>query len=98
MTFCYLYFSQVVCEKKDAFTCGCAIARCFPLYSLKTNPTAKLSKKITVEFVIVDGQHMTEDDIKCLTTTAESIRLAAKIVDMPCNEMHTDKFIEVIKS
>ncbi|XP_031572072.1 probable aminopeptidase NPEPL1 [Actinia tenebrosa] len=87
----------VVCEKKDVFASGCAIARCFPLFSLKTNSSAKQSKKITVEFVTTDGQQVTDDDIKCLTSTAESIRLAAKIVDIPCNIMHTDNFLEEIR-
>ena len=32
-----------------------------------------------------------------LTHLTESIRLAGKIVDMPCNEMHTDAFVEEAK-
>ena len=87
---------QVVCERKEAFACACAIARNFPLYSMKTNLTSRQKRKVTVEFVLVDGPPLTEEDTKCMTTAAESIRLAARIVDTPCNNMHTDLFLEVI--
>lgn len=33
-------------------------------------------------------------DIECLTVTAEGLRLAARIVDTPCGEMHVDAFLE----
>ncbi|XP_078738108.1 putative aminopeptidase NPEPL1 isoform X2 [Lampetra fluviatilis] len=34
--------------------------------------------------------------IVCLTSLAEGVRLAARIVDMPCSEMNTDHFLEEI--
>ncbi|XP_059118013.1 probable aminopeptidase NPEPL1 isoform X2 [Peromyscus eremicus] len=34
--------------------------------------------------------------ILCLTNAAEAVRLAARIVDTPCNEMNTDIFLEEI--
>ncbi|XP_044926584.1 probable aminopeptidase NPEPL1 isoform X3 [Mustela putorius furo] len=33
----------------------------------------------------------------CLTNATEGVRLAARIVDTPCNEMNTDTFLEEIK-
>ncbi|MBW01832.1 putative aminopeptidase NPEPL1, partial [Eschrichtius robustus] len=35
--------------------------------------------------------------ILCLTSATEGVRLAARIVDTPCNEMDTDTFLEEIK-
>ncbi|XP_048956328.1 probable aminopeptidase NPEPL1 isoform X3 [Canis lupus dingo] len=35
--------------------------------------------------------------ILCLTNATEGVRLAARIVDTPCNEMNTDTFLEEIK-
>lgn len=32
---------------------------------------------------------------QCLTNATEGVRLAARIVDTPCNEMNTDTFLEV---
>lgn len=32
---------------------------------------------------------------QCLTSATEGVRLAARIVDTPCNEMNTDIFLEV---
>jgi len=65
------------------------------VYSTKTNAAVKASRKITIEFVLVDGPPLTEEDTKCMTIAAESVRLSARIVDMPCNYMHTDLFLEV---
>lgn len=32
---------------------------------------------------------------QCLSSAADGVRLAARIVDTPCNEMNTDHFLEV---
>ena len=53
---------------------------------------------VTVEFCFVGedkGQSLTDEDAACMTVVSEGIRLSAKIVDMPCNVMHTDAFIQV---
>ncbi|ALC45926.1 grsm [Drosophila busckii] len=55
---------------------------------------------VNVEFVIVDKDGgiettpLTEQELQCLEETARGIRLAARIVDMPCNEMNVDHFIQ----
>lgn len=41
---------------------------------------------------------LTDDEIIRLTDAAYGIRLAAKIVDMPCNEMNVAHFIDEIKA
>lgn len=33
--------------------------------------------------------------LQCLASATEGVRLAARIVDTPCNEMNTDSFLEV---
>lgn len=33
--------------------------------------------------------------LQCLASATEGVRLAARIVDTPCNEMNTDNFLEV---
>lgn len=35
---------------------------------------------------------------QCLSNAADGVRLAARIVDTPCNEMNTDHFLEVSES
>lgn len=47
---------------------------------------------------IVTGNILNDADIKCLTNTMNGIRLAAKIVDTPCNEMNVTHFINEITS
>ena len=75
---------------------GCAASRIFPLYNRKQDEK-KVDVEVTIEFVFVDDKDykLTAEEVKCLTASAESIRLVGKIVDMPCNEMHTDAFLEV---
>ncbi|EDV42641.1 uncharacterized protein Dana_GF18094, isoform A [Drosophila ananassae] len=58
---------------------------------------------VNVEFVVIDKDGgvdcnpLTEDEIKCLTETTRGIRLTARIVDMPCNEMNVDHFIQAVE-
>lgn len=82
----------VVCERGDALACGCAVARAYPLFSRKSGTPTEVT--ITVEFVIVDGPQLTSHEIELVENAASSVRLAARIVDTPTNEMHTDAFAQ----
>jgi len=88
----------IVCERKSAFALGCAASRVFPLYNRKSEER-KEAVNLVVEFVFVDckDSSLTVEEVNCLTASAESIRLTAKIVDMPCNEMHTNAFLDEIR-
>ena len=86
----------MVCEKANVFASACAIGRAFPLFSRKSGYMSKTTKRVvTVEFVLTDGGTLTEDEAQTLSISVESVRMAARIVDTPCNEMNTDHFIEV---
>lgn len=88
---------QIVCEKGDVFSSACATARAFPLFTRKTS-VSKSKRHVTIEFVLVGSgsdQPLTDEDIQCINDTAFAIRLAARITDTPCNEMHTEGFIRV---
>ncbi|XP_017005120.2 probable aminopeptidase NPEPL1 isoform X2 [Drosophila takahashii] len=58
---------------------------------------------VNVEFVLinkeggVESEPLTEDELNCLNETTRAIRLTARIVDMPCNEMNVDHFIQAIE-
>ena len=56
-----------------------------------------MSKTVTVEFVLVGSNNspITSEDAECMSVVAESIRLSARLVDMPCQDMHTSAFVEV---
>lgn len=41
-----------------------------------------------------DELTLSNEDLKCLESVATGIRLAAKIVDMPCNYMTVDDFLQ----
>jgi len=60
------------------------------------NSHEKKESTVTVEFILVDGGNpLTDEECLLLKNTAESVRTAARIVDMPCNEMNTDHFLQV---
>ena len=52
---------------------------------------------VNVEFICTDGRSLTEEDVSCLNHVARGIEMSAKIVDTPCNEMHTDAFLDVCR-
>lgn len=93
----------VVCEPQDVFACGCAISRVFPTFSMRTGKRFANSgtHTVNVEFVIVspgdENNHLDESMAQCLDDAAYSIRLAARIVDAPCNFMHTDIFLDEVR-
>ena len=94
----YCKYLQIVCEKKDVVATGCAVARALPLYYGKSASTSPHS--VTVEYLLMNEDSQTplsQTELDCLTAQAYGIRLSAKIVDMPCNIMHTNTFLEVIK-
>ena len=84
-----------MCERRDVFASTSAVARILPLFSAKS--TAQTTNRtVTVEFLLVDGSEaLTADDVECLDALAYGVRLAAKVVDIPCADMHTDTFLDV---
>jgi len=97
----------IVCERSEVFASACALVRAFPQYSRKTSSIApdsfspktkeKSSHVVNVEFICTDGRSVTEEDVPCLNHAARGIQMAARIVDTPCNEMHTDAFLDLIR-
>ncbi len=87
----------MVCERSDVLASACAIARAFPLFTRKSNSNQS-KRKVIVEYLLVGAasdSHLTEAELQCLTDAADGVRLAARITDTPCAEMHTDIFIDV---
>lgn len=73
------------------------MVRAFPTYSRKTKNDHS-SVVVHVEFVVIEGagvstKPLTADEIACLQYAAKGIQLAARIVDMPCNEMDVSGFL-----
>ncbi|XP_003741433.1 probable aminopeptidase NPEPL1 [Galendromus occidentalis] len=94
----------IVCEKQDAFASACAVARCFPLYNKKSGDSAdgeklpKADRKIHLEFVLTDGSSICDEDLVAFNAAIESVRLAARIVDTPCEEMNVCAFLREIEA
>ncbi|XP_032875278.1 probable aminopeptidase NPEPL1 isoform X1 [Amblyraja radiata] len=86
----------LVCEYADVFALACALARAFPLFTRRTGLDKREDKlTVTVQFILVgeNTEPLCESTLACLSNVAEGIRLAARIVDMPCCEMNTDDFL-----
>jgi len=101
----------IVCERADVFASGCAVARAFPTYSKKTPSVNSENVTVSVEFIIVppansneteessgEACEITEEELKALDYAAHGIRLTARIVDTPCNEMNVDYFLQEVNS
>ncbi|XP_020792615.1 probable aminopeptidase NPEPL1 [Boleophthalmus pectinirostris] len=91
----------MVCERSDVFASACAISRAFPVFSRRSSASRRTEKKrVTVEFMIVgaDSSPLEPNELECLSNAADGVRLAARIVDTPCNEMNTDHFLDEIKA
>ncbi|XP_055547629.1 probable aminopeptidase NPEPL1 [Wyeomyia smithii] len=100
----------IVCERSNVFASACAVARAYPLYCRKSakpvdtynsvqNPTQP--SKISVEFVLLGDAgdaSLTDEDVKVLKYAADGIRLTAKIVDAPCNEMNVSGFLHEVEA
>lgn len=56
-------------------------------------------KLLSTQFLEYDGDgelsELTTEELKALDAAAQGIRLAARIVDTPCNEMNVDYFVQV---
>ncbi|XP_039255640.1 putative aminopeptidase NPEPL1 [Styela clava] len=92
----------IVCEPQDVFACGCSVARVFPTFSMRTGRNLSISNTISIEFIIIspggESIHLDDSMAECLDDAAYSVRLSAKIVDAPCNFMHTDAFLDEIRT
>ena len=99
----------VVCERRDVFASGCAVARAYPVYSRKTTEASRAGNdveadnrhKISVEFIVPNEDNgfseIASEDLDALKEAAFGIQTAARIVDAPCSEMHTDAFVETAR-
>lgn len=54
-------YLQIVCENKDIYASGCAVARAFPLYNKKTSLSGHNEEAVhvTVEFIVVPSSNST---------------------------------------
>ncbi|XP_043233600.1 probable aminopeptidase NPEPL1 isoform X2 [Amphibalanus amphitrite] len=85
----------LVCERADMLATGCAVARALPLFTRKSGPQPEPT--ITVEVLVVDGEQASAEEVQLMQDAARGIRLTARLVDTPANEMHTDAFVEEVK-
>ncbi|CAL1538179.1 unnamed protein product [Lymnaea stagnalis] len=89
----------IVCEHENVYASGLAVARALPLYSAKSGSHNNSARKVTVEFIVLEDEKivsLTSDELECIRMGADGVRLAAKIVDMPCSEMNVDNFLQEI--
>ena len=75
------------------FAAGAAVARSLPVFSRKTSSESQARRFVRVGCVAPDG----EPDLEVMQSTAESIRLATRLVDAPTSEMNTTHFIDIAR-
>jgi len=88
------------------FASGCAAARAFYDFNRKTKVNVgklkepkKATVTVTVEFLFVSDNNgdnkVDKEEIVTLERIANAIKMTARIVDTPCNEMNVNNFLEV---
>lgn len=76
-----------------------------------SNPSQTSNTTVRVEFLLVPSSEcegagesngnveekltLSSVDLQCLESACTGVRLAARIVDAPCNEMNVDHFLQV---
>ncbi len=81
-------------EQEHAFAAGCAVPRAFPMYSRKGEANGAEvagSTEVAIALLAPNGEEVSDP---LLAPAAEGIRLAARLVDMPTCELHTDRYLE----
>eukprot|EP00761_Pharyngomonas_kirbyi_P011975 gb/GECH01012001.1/.p1 GENE.gb/GECH01012001.1/~~gb/GECH01012001.1/.p1 ORF type:complete len:500 (+),score=144.91 gb/GECH01012001.1/:1-1500(+) len=83
---------------EEAAPAGFAVARVFPLFSTKTSKQSDASsQKVVIDLTTQKNETIPSEKISKLTNASDSIRLAAKLVDMPTSELHTSRFVEIAR-
>lgn len=87
----------IVCKESELVACGCAIARTYPLFSMRNvanRGSTKITRTVRVHVVVVGERTCSmEHIVSSLNDISFSVRMAAQIVDMPCNFMNTTAFV-----
>jgi len=79
----------VLDDAAHEFAAGCAVAPAFPAYSRK----AKADEgRRTVRVALTTAEQAIPPN-PLITQASDGIRLAARLVDMPASELHTDAFV-----
>ena len=88
--------SQLLLESgSQGLAAANAVARAFPLFSRKTNGGQPLpGRNVAVSFVTRDGKPV---DAAKAATVANSTRMAARLVDTPAGELHSDAYLAEIE-
>ncbi|KAJ3156414.1 putative aminopeptidase npepl1 [Geranomyces variabilis] len=85
-------------ENQDqVLSAGAAVARAFPLYNKKTAAQKLKPRTVNVEISTAGGKETTAEQYRHLGNIADSIRLAARLTDMPCSELNTTTYIAEVK-
>ncbi|MCB9530000.1 MAG: leucyl aminopeptidase family protein [Myxococcales bacterium] len=80
-------------EAAHAVAAGAAVARALPLFSRKTGE--QKARRVRVALLAGDEGKI---DLERVEVIADAVRTAARLVDTPPNELHTDAFVDFARS
>uniref|UniRef100_A0A0N5B0L0 CYTOSOL_AP domain-containing protein n=1 Tax=Syphacia muris TaxID=451379 RepID=A0A0N5B0L0_9BILA len=87
-------FVTLCADYADVYASIVAISKCFPLYDSRTNVATPL-ESVEIEVIISEkDKSLTAADIKFLQDLCDSVRVAAKLTDIPCNLLHSEAFAD----
>ncbi|KAJ3160666.1 putative aminopeptidase npepl1 [Geranomyces michiganensis] len=82
-------------NQEQVMAAAAAVARAFPLYNKKSAAQKLKPRTVNVEVSAPGG--VTEEQYRKIGNIADSIRLAARLTDMPCSELNTTTYIAEVK-
>lgn len=80
-------------EAAHAIAAASAVARALPLFSRKTSE--QKARRVRVALLAGDEGKIDLDRVEII---ADAVRTAARLVDTPTNELHTDAFVDFARS
>ena len=80
-------------RSEDALPCTNAVARALPTFSRKTDAGDR-QETVRLSFL---GSGVEKDELETLQIYADEVRFAARLVDMPTAELHTESFVELAR-
>lgn len=84
---------MVLDRAEDDLVCANAMARSLPSFSRKTGVSDR-QETVRLGFL---GADVSAERLEVLQITAEEVRFAARLVDMPTTELHTESFTELAR-
>ncbi|KAJ3339329.1 putative aminopeptidase npepl1 [Gonapodya sp. JEL0774] len=93
-----IHITVLVENEAQAFSAGTAVARAFPIYSKKTKGVSNDIRTVWIDLLVKGSQMVGSEEVQKIQIVADAVRNAARLVDTPPSELHTDAYLSEIQT